>query len=78
MNRISEERVNILMDRELKELAYRVARMRGETLSSMIRRALKKELASLNYLSSEEKKALGVTVSRVEKMKNSNRKHPQA
>jgi hypothetical protein len=60
MKRISEARVNLAMDKELKELASKVARMRGETLSSLIRRALRRELASLNYLSDEEKKALGI------------------
>ncbi|MEM2189483.1 MAG: hypothetical protein QXG35_09170 [Nitrososphaerota archaeon] len=61
MARISESRLEVWIDRDLKELAMRVARARGETLGSMIRRALKKELASLNYLSEEEKKALGIS-----------------
>jgi len=74
MSRISEERVNLWMDKELKELAYRVARMRGETLSSMIRRALRRELASLNYLSDEEKKALGIMMLETEKVVNRGRK----
>jgi len=74
MNKISENRVNLWMDKELKELAYRVARMRGETLSSMIRRALRRELASLNYLSDEEKKALGVMTLEMEKVANRGRK----
>jgi len=64
MRDISETRLNIWIDKELKELAYRVARSRGETLSSMIRRALKKELAELGYLSREEKKALGLITSK--------------
>jgi hypothetical protein len=77
MKRISEDRVNLWMDRELKELAYKVARMRGETLSSMIRRALRRELASLNYLSDEEKKALGVTTLEMERVANHGRKRPR-
>jgi hypothetical protein len=76
MKRISEDRVNLWIDRELKELAHRVARMRGETLSSLIRRALRRELASLNYLSDEEKKALGITTPEIERAANRGRKRP--
>jgi len=45
---------------ELKELIEKVSRERGEDLSDFLRRAVKKELASLNFLSEETKKALGV------------------
>jgi hypothetical protein len=60
VSKIGEDRINLLIDKRLKELACKVARMRGETLSSMVRRALKRELASLGYLNNEEVKALGV------------------
>jgi hypothetical protein len=38
-----------------------VSKDRGEDLSDFIRRAILKELASLSFLSPEEKKALGVS-----------------
>ncbi len=38
----------------------KVVKMRGEDVSSFVRRAIRKELASLSFLSPEEKKALGV------------------
>jgi hypothetical protein len=40
-------------------LAKRVAQMRGENLSDLVRRAVLRELASLGYLDEEAKKALG-------------------
>lgn len=43
-----------------RELIEKICKARGEQLSDFIRRAIKKELASLNYLSDETKKALGV------------------
>lgn len=45
---------------ELKELIEKVCKARGEDLSSFLRRAVKKELAALSFLSEDEKKALGV------------------
>jgi len=38
-----------------------VSHARGEDVSDFIRRAILKELASLSFLSKEEKKALGVS-----------------
>lgn len=35
---------------------------RGEDVSDFVRRAILKELASLNFLSNEQKKALGIKV----------------
>lgn len=52
--------VVVRFEKELKELAAQVAKSRGEDLSSLIRRAVKTELARLSYLSEFEKKALGV------------------
>jgi hypothetical protein len=42
------------------ELVKKVSQDRGEDVSDFVRRAVYKELASLNYLSKEQKKALGV------------------
>jgi uncharacterized protein (DUF1778 family) len=46
-----------LEDRRLLET---VCKARGEDLSDFMRRAIRKELASLSYLSDEQKKALGM------------------
>jgi len=37
-----------------------VCKARGEDLSDFIRRSIRKELASLGFLSDEQKKALGI------------------
>jgi hypothetical protein len=44
----------------VKVLVEKVSKSRGEDVSDFIRRSVLKELASLSYLSPEEKKALGV------------------
>jgi len=41
------------------EILRRVCQARGETLSSFVRRAVRRELARLSFLTPEEKKALG-------------------
>jgi hypothetical protein len=46
-----------------KELIDKVCLARGETVSSFIRRIVRRELASLSYYSADEKKALGVSPS---------------
>jgi hypothetical protein len=43
-----------------RRLIEKVARARGEDISSFVRRAIFKELASLGYLPDEEMKALGI------------------
>jgi uncharacterized protein (DUF1778 family) len=45
---------------ELKELIQIVCKARGEDVSDFIRRSVRKELASLSFLSAADKKALGV------------------
>ena len=55
--------VSVRMPEKALELLSRVSSTRGETVSSFIRRAVLKELASLSYLSLEEKKALGLNPS---------------
>ena len=42
-------------------LLQSVCKARGEDVSDFVRRATRKELARLSYLSAEEKKALGIT-----------------
>jgi len=41
------------------ELLVSIAKSRREALSTLVRRALLREMAHLNYLSEEERKALG-------------------
>ncbi len=52
------------MPSEEIELVRKVAKARGEDLSDFVRRAVKMELARLSFLSQEEKKALGMEVTR--------------
>lgn len=42
------------------DLVEQISKSRGENRSDFIRRAIRRELARLSYLSEEEKKALGV------------------
>ena len=44
-----------------RELLKEVCRSRGEDVSDFVRRSVKKELATLGYLSVEEKRALGLS-----------------
>lgn len=46
-----------LEDRRLLEM---VCNARGEDLSDFVRRAIRKELASLSFLPDDQKKALGI------------------
>jgi uncharacterized protein (DUF1778 family) len=48
------------MSAEDVQLIKKICEARGEQLSDFVRRSVRKELARLNYLSSEEKKALEV------------------
>jgi uncharacterized protein (DUF1778 family) len=52
--------ISARMHPEHKVLLERVCKARGEDLSDFVRRSVLKELASLSFLSAEEKKALGV------------------
>jgi uncharacterized protein (DUF1778 family) len=49
-----------------KELLEQVASNRGEGIASFVRRAIRKELASLSYYSLEVKKALDLNRTREE------------
>jgi len=50
------------MPREIHERIFQVSEARTETVSSFIRRAILKELASLSYLDDDLKKALGIFI----------------
>jgi uncharacterized protein (DUF1778 family) len=43
-----------------RQLLQKVCKARGEDLSDFVRRAIKKELASLSFYNQETKKALGI------------------
>jgi len=43
-----------------RDLVDKICEARGEDLSDFVRRAIRKELASLSFLPDDEKKALGV------------------
>jgi len=45
---------------EDRELLHNVCKARGEDLSDFVRRSIRKELASLGFLSNDQKKALGI------------------
>jgi len=58
------EKTKLLSARVPETLYHKVKEVshdRGEDVSDFIRRAILKELASLNFLSEEQKKALGVS-----------------
>ena len=52
--------IGIKLTEAEKQLLTKVCEARGEDISSFVRRAIKKELASLNYFDAETKKALGI------------------
>jgi len=53
--------VAVQFNKQDRDLLRDVCQKRGETMSSFIRRAVKKELAKLSYYKPETKKALGIT-----------------
>lgn len=55
-----QSHIIVRVEDSLRELVFEVARARGEKPSDFARRAIKTELARLNYLSAAESKALGV------------------
>jgi uncharacterized protein (DUF1778 family) len=57
------EQIGIRMPASEIVLLKKVSQARGEDLSDFVRRAIKTELARLSYLTSDEKKALGIGLS---------------
>ena len=55
------ETVGVRLKSGDKELLQKICNARGEDLSDFLRRSVYKELASLNYLSEDQKKALGMS-----------------
>ena len=54
------ENLSLRISRRDKELLEKICRARGEDPSDFVRRAVRKEFATLSYLPEEEKKALGI------------------
>jgi len=54
--------ITVRVDPKDRELLEKVCGARGEDLSHFIRRAIRKELASLSFYSEETKKALGLEI----------------
>ena len=52
--------IGVRISKEDRELIDQICRARGEDLSDFVRRSIRKELASLSFLSDNEKKALGI------------------
>ena len=53
--------IGVRIDEEDRKLLCKICKARSEDLSYFVRRAIRKELASLNFLSDETKKAFGLT-----------------
>jgi len=53
-------RIGLRIEREDRCLLEKVCHARGENISNFVRRAIKKELASLSFYPDETKKALGI------------------
>ena len=53
-------RIGVALTNEDRVLLDKVCEMRGEQLSSFVRRAIRKELAALSFYPEDVKKALGV------------------
>ena len=52
--------IGVRVTQEDRDLIQKVCIARGEQISDFVRRAVKKELASLSFYSDETKKALGL------------------
>jgi hypothetical protein len=59
---ITNSMVFARMPKKDVELVKKVSKARGEDLSDFVRRSIYKELATLSFLSNEQKKALGMTI----------------
>ena len=58
----NEETIALRINTSDKELLQDVCSKRGEKVSSFVRRAIRKELASLGFYEDETKKALGLKI----------------
>ena len=58
MSKFKRESITFKLEEADRELLEKVCRARGESLSSFVRRALRREFARLGFLSQDEVKAL--------------------
>jgi len=59
---LTKKFLGIRFEIEVAKLLTEVSKARGEDVSDFVRRAVRKELASLSFFTDMEKKALGVKV----------------
>ncbi|GAH61490.1 unnamed protein product [marine sediment metagenome] len=52
--------LNVRIAKEDKNLVEKVSQARGECVSTFVRRAVRRELATLGYFTADERKALGI------------------
>ena len=52
--------IGVRISKEDRDLLDQICMARGEDLSDFVRRSIRKELASLNFLPDDQKKALGI------------------
>jgi len=57
---LERKAIRIKLTKRIRELVRKVADARGSDESTFIRQTVHQELARLNFLTSDEKKALGV------------------
>ena len=57
---MKNNRINLRLNKSDLKLLYKVCELRGETVSSFTRRAIKTEFARLELLSKKQKDVLGV------------------
>jgi uncharacterized protein (DUF1778 family) len=66
---MSHNIVHVRVSQGDRALLEKVCKARGEDLSDFVRRSVRKELASLSFLSDEEGKALGLRPKETEILK---------
>lgn len=58
--------IGVRVSQEDKTLVERVCKARGEDVSDFVRRSIRKELASLSFLSAADEQALGMKPKKIE------------
>jgi|YelNatPaOPRAMG01_1025707.scaffolds.fasta_scaffold32699_5 uncharacterized protein (DUF1778 family) len=66
MSKFKRESITFKLEEADRQLLEKVCRARGESLSSFVRRALRREFARLGFLSQDELKALELNLKEVE------------
>lgn len=71
---MSNSTIGVRISRETRDLLDKISKVRGEDLSSFVRRAILKELGYLGFLSKEQEKALELKPSNQTKRETEKRK----